>query len=102
MKRSRSRRAAEFAGTKRRRCVPSPQREEGQDEGVRTVEFNSESSEPPHPDPLPSGEREFLSASKRRDFHATLTSRPLRKAAASGRVSAYRRLFENPAPASPG
>src|SRR5215475_11164005 len=39
-------------------CVPSPQRGEGQDEGVRTFEFISESSEPPHPDPLPSGERE--------------------------------------------
>src|ERR1700728_3316139 len=32
---------------------------EGQDEGVRTIEFDSESSEPPHPNLLPSGEREL-------------------------------------------
>jgi hypothetical protein len=34
------------------------------------VEFNSESSEPPHPDPLPSGEREF-SARASTNFHGT-------------------------------
>ncbi len=38
--------------------VPSPQRGEGQDEGDRTPQIFSETSEPPHPDPLPSGERE--------------------------------------------
>src|SRR6202034_2912698 len=40
-------------------CVPSPRRGEGQDEGVRTTEFISQSFAPPHPTPLPSGEREF-------------------------------------------
>src|SRR5580692_7688612 len=36
-------------------CVPSPQRGEGQVEGVRTVEFFSEASEPPHPALSPAG-----------------------------------------------
>ena len=48
---------AKRGATRARRCVPSPQRGEGQDEGVRTQEFFS-TSEPPHPIPLPSGERE--------------------------------------------
>src|SRR5579862_3746007 len=43
------------AESQRTRCVPSPQRGEGQDEGVRTAEFISESSEPPHPALSPTG-----------------------------------------------
>jgi hypothetical protein len=68
--------------TRPARCVPSPQRGEGQVEGVRTAEINSESSEPPHPNPLPSGERE-LSVPASADFHV----KNLRSRGASRRAS---------------
>ena len=51
-------------------CVPSPQRREGQDEGGRTVELNSGSSEPPHPNPLLSGERESQASPSRASARA--------------------------------
>ncbi len=65
----------EKSNSQRACCVPSPHRGprfarygRGQDEGVRTVEMNSESSEPPHPGPLPSGEREAQAAPSSRRF----------------------------------
>jgi len=50
--------AASLLPTARLRASSTRYGGEGQDEGVRTAEFNSESSEPSHPDPLPSGEGE--------------------------------------------
>jgi hypothetical protein len=63
------------------RCVPSPQRGEGQDEGVLTQSTCS-GVRTPHPNPLPSGEREFAVPASA-DFH----SKRLRSRDASRRPS---------------